>query len=131
MLMKEAIETYGVDVLDYLDRQVEVPLVKKFGAQGDVVFRRKDGIKAATTPIPKAGIVVADGNNGHDHRMLGDAFVDMRNNGVSASAGVMTVPEGKEAVLAHQEHGYLRFGPGTWEITRQREQADEIRRVLD
>ncbi len=43
----------------------------------------------------------------------------------------LTVPDGQVAYLAHPEHGYMGVGPGTYEIRRQREQADELRLVQD
>ena len=44
----------------------------------------------------------------------------------------MTVKEGDEATLIHaQEHSALAFGPGTYELRRQREYAGEWRRVAD
>lgn len=46
--------------------------------------------------------------------------------------GVLTVPPGATAYLVHtEEHGANGIGPGTYEIRRQREQADEIRMVAD
>jgi len=44
--------------------------------------------------------------------------------------GVLTVAEGV-AYLAHPEHAFSGIAPGTYELRRQREQADEIRRVAD
>ena len=35
--------------------------------------------------------------------------------------GILTVPTGSEACLAHDQHGYLGIGFGTYEIGGQRE----------
>ena len=43
----------------------------------------------------------------------------------------LAVPAGAVAYLGHPEHGYLGIGPGTYELRRQREQADELRMVAD
>ena len=45
--------------------------------------------------------------------------------------GVLTVPGGTRAVLAHPEHGFLEIDPGTYQIGRQREYAGEWRMVAD
>ncbi|KBR63579.1 hypothetical protein X425_02408 [Mycobacterium avium XTB13-223] len=42
----------------------------------------------------------------------------------------LTVKSG-EAVLCHPEHGFNRIAPGSYEIRRQREMAEEIRMVAD
>ena len=43
----------------------------------------------------------------------------------------LTVPDGEVAYLAHPEHGYSGIGPGTYELRRQREQADQLRMIQD
>jgi hypothetical protein len=35
--------------------------------------------------------------------------------------GILTVPARGEQYLAHDQHGYLGIGPGTYEVGRQRE----------
>lgn len=37
----------------------------------------------------------------------------------------------QHAGVAHPEHGFSGIGAGTYEVRRQREQADEIRLVAD
>lgn len=44
---------------------------------------------------------------------------------------VLSVPEGSTAYLGHPEHGYMGIAPGDYTISRQREMADQIRRVAD
>jgi hypothetical protein len=41
--------------------------------------------------------------------------------GSSPLIGILTAPAGCEQYLAHDEHGYLGIGPGTYEVGRQRE----------
>jgi hypothetical protein len=45
--------------------------------------------------------------------------------------GVLTVPPGSVAYLAHPEHAYAGIAPGTYELRRQREMAGGIRQVAD
>jgi hypothetical protein len=125
----ELIESTGVDVLDYLDRQASVPVLTAPQIQGDVSFLPADGL-VANTPIPAAGVVVASGREGHDHRLVGVGFFDIANDG-GVGIGVLTVPEGAEVYAAHDEHGFMGFGPGTYRVGRQREQADIIAFVAD
>lgn len=125
----ELIESTGVDVLDYLDREASVPVLTAPQIQGDVSFLPIADSRRAVTPIPAAGVVVASGREGHDHRLVGGGFFDRNEGGVQI--GVLTVPDGAEVYAAHDEHGFMGFGPGSYRIGRQREQADEIALVAD
>lgn len=49
----------------------------------------------------------------------------------SLRVAVLSVPEGSTAYLGHPEHGYMGIVPGSYEIRRQREMAEEIRMVAD
>ncbi len=129
--LEDLINTTGVDVLDYLDRQATVPVLRDPQIQGDVSILPVED-RAASTPIPEKGVVVATGRGGHDHRLLPGGFFDRsRLADDSLEIGVLTVPEGGEAFMAHDEHGYMGFAPGSYVIGRQREQADVIREVED
>ncbi len=86
--------------------------------------RRPDRWKSAVTPIPAAGLVVSTGREGHEHRLLPglarfDAVISAAD--PSLLIGILTVPAGCEAYLAHDQHGYLGIGPGSYEVGRQRE----------
>lgn len=129
MLVQEAINRYDVEIFDYLTRDAEVPTVDTAGCQGDVSILRVT-IGAASTPLPKAGAVVVRGENGgNTHSLHGDGFFDRAENGLTV--GVLTVPEGGQAVMAHPEHGFIAIAPGTYRIGRQREYAGEWRAVAD
>lgn len=129
--LEDLINTTGVDVLDYLDRQATVPVLRDPQIQGDVSILPVED-RAASTPIPEKGVVVATGRGGHDHRLLPGGFFDRsRLADDSLEIGVLTVPEGGEVFMAHDEHGYMGFAPGSYVIGRQREQADVIREVED
>lgn len=134
----EAISLTGVDVLEHLDRQAEIPVVTgKPQRQGDVSFWPRPKAEAATDVVPAEGAVVVRGESGGNTHLLLPGFdgpvfytpAEPRRG--SLRIGVLTVPEGATAYLAHPEHGYQAFGPGTYEVRRQREQADEIRLVAD
>ena len=127
----ELLDQHNQTALDYLDRDAQIPVVTTAAAQGDVFFLRVT-TKAATTPIPAAGVVVASGREGHDHRLLPGGFFDFTpaREG-SVQIGTLTVPDGGEVFALHDEHGGLAFAPGTYRVGRQREQADVIEMVAD
>jgi hypothetical protein len=123
---------FGVQVLDYLDRQVAVPVIVKSGMQGDVSSLRVT-TKPATTPLPAAGAVVVRGENGgNTHSLHGVGFWDVApQTSGTLKLGTLTVPEGEEVFLLHPEHGGLQYSPGTYELGGQREYAGEWRQVAD
>jgi hypothetical protein len=131
MTVARAIGLTGKEVLDYLDRDAEVPTVTKAACQGDVsVFRTDD--PEATTPMPANGVIVVRSEasqNTHSLHPNGDVFFDYRESDLLL--GVLTVAKGSAALLSHQEHGALEITPGTYRIGRQREFAGEWRMVQD
>lgn len=128
------IETrYGFEALDYLDRQAELPVVTMDAptAQGDVIVI-PDTRKAATTEIPRQGVVVATGQGGHHHTLTPGGFFDRAGDRFgSLVIGTLTVPAGGEVVLTHEEHGGLVIQEGTYRLGGQREFAGEWQRVAD
>lgn len=132
--LAETIERFGVDVLEYLDRDVTVPVNGGLQRQGDVLIVPSDE-KAATTPVPSNGVAVVRGESGgNTHLLLAEG--DVRFDGRTANAeqlvlGTLTVAEGATAYLAHPEHAYTGIKPGTYNLHRQREQADVARLVAD
>lgn len=129
--LQEAIDLTGREVYDYLDRQAQVPIVTTAACQGDVSFLRVTTARA-TKPIPPAGVVVATGQGGHDHSIHGGGMFDFApERDGSLIIGTLTVPDGVDVLVSHQEHGALLMAPGTYRVGRQREQADEIRMVAD
>jgi hypothetical protein len=135
--LSEAIDRYGVDVHPHLDRQVMIPVIDGLQCQGDVaVIPAPRPGQQATAEVPPVGVPVVRGEaGGHTHLLLaqGPVFFDPRP--VSARGlvlGVLTVPPGSVAYLAHPEHAYAGIAPGTYELRRQREMAGQtIRRVAD
>jgi hypothetical protein len=124
----------GVAVLTDID-DVDIPLLAGVQRQGDVLIRPTIGILAAT-PVPAAGTPVVRGENGGNTHAVyaadGPVFCDVT--AVSATdlrVALLTVPEGSTAYLGHPEHGFLGIAPGSYEVRRQREMAEEIRMVAD
>jgi hypothetical protein len=124
------IDRHGIEVHEHLDRDDIVPVLDGLQLQGDVAV--VPGKRQGTDPIPAAGLAVVRGENGgNTHALLADgpALYTPRTNGLLL--GFLTVPEGAAAYLAHPEHGYLGIAPGSYELRRQREQAEEMRLVAD
>lgn len=133
--LAETIDRFGVDVHDHLDRDALVPINAGVQRQGDVLVL--PATRDAQTPVPAAGVPVVRGESGgNTHLLLADGPVRFDLDPTAADPsqlrlGALTVPEGSVAYLAHPEHAYTGIAPGCYEIRRQREMADEIRRVAD
>lgn len=125
----------GTRVLEHLDAQATVPLLDgQPGFQGDVSIRPTSA--AAITPMPLRVDVVRGEAGGNTHSLHPDGpgvtwDAHAPSGEVDLRLGVVTVPDGSEAVLAHPEHGFLRLAPGSWEIGRQRDYAGEWAYVAD
>jgi hypothetical protein len=128
----QLIDRHGVDVLDHLDRQVEVPVLDSLQFQGDLAVIPRNGAVIGIT-VPAAGIPVIEAvGSGHEHRLLPGAEGTAQFQPAAFAGqdiGYLEVTE--PAYLAHPEHGYLGIAAGSYVLRRQREQADEERLVAD
>lgn len=139
LTIEQAIERFSVDVDEHLDRQATIPVLDGLQFQGDVAIipSRVAGVTAtAGTPLPATGYPVVRGEVGaNTHQLISDGqvFFDPARGGgeTNLDLGVLTVPEGAAAYLAHPEHAYTGIAPGTYQLRRQREQADIVRMVAD
>lgn len=128
-------ERTGITIDEHLAREIDIPVLTGVPQrQGDILFIPEDASRIAATPIPQAGYPVVRGENGGNthalHTDTGRCFYDPAS-GDGQRLGRLTVDHGSVAVLSHPEHGFMAFGPGTYTVNRQREQADEIRMVAD
>lgn len=136
--IQSAVTTFGVDILDYHDRELTIPIVDRT-RQGDVIVvpaQFVHGLRPASTPVPQAGVAVVRGESGgNTHSLHGDGpiFFDSvrQSSDADLTLGTLTVPDGSTAYLAHPEHAFTGIAPGTYRVGRQREQFDEIRMVQD
>lgn len=134
--LADAEQAYGTTHYDYLDKGADIPVVARLAAQGDVLIVRDDQARPSTTEVKRAGYpVVQAAAGGHTHALFGPVFYTPSTNASSDPSdldlGVLTVPDGEQALLSHPEHGALLIEPGTYTIRRQREQADVARFVED
>lgn len=113
----------------------EVPVLTVGQFQGDVGIRPRPTIGraelAGMAKVPAAGVEVVKGIHAHILDAYdGDVFWQQMDDGLTI--GVLHVPEGSVAMLTHtDEHGSNAMGPGTYELTGKREQAEIERRVAD
>jgi len=133
--LSNLIDRHGVDVLEHLDRDELVPVSNGLQAQGDVMIVPTRPSAKPGLPVPAEGVAVVRGENGgNTHLLLADGPVAWAPADVGPTdlvLGTLTVPDDATAWFAHPEHGYVGIAPGAYTIRRQREQADEIRRVAD
>ena len=131
--LAELIGTHNIQVDQHLDRQVTIPVLTGLQRQGDVIIIPSHQGRQAITPVPATGAPVVRGENGgNTHAIVGNALCDLFDaSATNLTLATLTVPQGQVAYLAHPEHGYMGIGPGTYELRRQREQADELRMVQD
>lgn len=130
----ELVEATGVGICTEQDYDLEIPVLSGLQRQGDVLVRPAN--VTATTVVPATGTPVVRGENGGNTHAIyaadGTVFCD------TAAAttddlrvACLTVPAGSTAYLGHPEHGYMGIAPGSYEIRRQREMAEEMRMVAD
>lgn len=133
----EAVMTpHGVEIPEHLQADAEVPLCSGMSRQGDVLISpMRTGEIAGLQPVPREGVPVVRGEaGGNTHLLVAEG--DVQYAAAPATRGGLTlgsllVEEGASAYLIHPEHGCAGIAPGTYRISRQREQSDEIRLVAD
>lgn len=130
----ELTEATGVQVITDHD-DIDIPILAGVQRQGDVLIRPSVGV-LATTKVPASGTPVVRGENGGNTHAIyaadGPVYCDTTQ--VSTQdlrVALLSVPEGSAAYMGHPEHGFLGIAPGSYEIRRQREQAEEMRMVAD
>lgn len=137
LTLGQAITRHGVDVHEHLDRDALIPVLTGRQRQGDVYFKPTRPSAKPGQPLPVDGVALVRGENGgHTHQLVSfDAvtWAPIVGGGTAASPdlGVITVPDGASAFIAHPEHGYLGIGPGAYLVRRQVQQSDVVRVVAD
>lgn len=126
---EQALTRHNVEIPAHLEAQAEVPVLTGLQRQGDLIIAP---IRSNGNPLRPvgAGVQVVRGEaTGNTHWLNGDDGVAYTRVG---DAVIVSVPECATAVLTHtDEHGANAMGPGLYRISRQREQADEVRLVAD
>jgi len=103
-------------------------MVTKQYRQGDILITAVDSIPDGAKLLrrTKAGVVLAHGSaTGHTHAIAAQSAQLRELDG----RRYLSVPRG--ASLTHDEHDTIRLAPGLYEVTRQREWADEMVRGVE
>lgn len=124
----------GLTLVTDWEPDLEIPVLTGIQRQGDVIVVPAKA--AASTPVPPEGCPVVRGESGGNTHAIYAEGDDVRCDTRAASVrdltvATLSVPDGATAWLGHPEHAYLGIGPGTYEVRRQREQAEELRVVAD
>jgi hypothetical protein len=145
MTYGEALAMANVAIPEHLEAEAQVPVLTGPQCQGDLMVvpvaqAYEAGGQAPEWPqgqlVPMDGVQVvhgeATGNTHWLHAGFGSPGVAWHRADDGLVVGVLTVPGGQSAMLIHtDEHGANGIGPGSYEIRRKREQADEIAYVED
>lgn len=123
---------HDVEIPAHLVADAEIPVVAgKPQRQGDVfVLPMREGKVANLKPIPAEGIAVVRGEAGGNTHLLVGGGEWAPNTNDRAIQGTLVVKD-EPAYLVHPEHGAQGFGPGSYIVRRQQEQAEVIRLVAD
>jgi hypothetical protein len=129
----DLVEVYGLDVLDHLDRQVDVPLDTGPAPQGDVIcvpagLDPDAPVGGTSVPVGRDGVVVVSGV--HDHTLVAAPGTARWTPNRSGGLIVGVVECAEPVLLHHVEHGYRRLAAGRWVIRRQQEGSEERRRMV-
>lgn len=131
---EQVMGAHDVEIPAHLLADAEVPVLTGLQVQGDVAIvphrHGKSGAKPVTVP-PEGVAVVRGESGGNTHLLVADGPVVWSPSSNEMTLGQVTVPKGATAFMLHPEHGAMGMGPGSYLVRRQREQADEIRRVAD
>ncbi|MFD6673989.1 hypothetical protein ACFWDA_06375 [Rhodococcus zopfii] len=127
----------GIDVFDYLDGEVSVPVVDGPQAQGDLIVVPHAMLAGVVTPhpwtrslpVPPSGIeLLRSAAGGNPHSLVADE-------GACTWTGPVADPRGLAlgivevtgvAYLIHPEHGATGIAPGRYVVGRQRERSSGL-----
>jgi len=139
--LADAEQHFGVQVDEHHNRQADIPVLTGLQFQGDVAViptTDQTALPIAAASVPRQGVAVVRGESGgNTHLLLASGpcyWAPSATAGTDPSdldLGVLTVPDGSTAYLAHPEHAFAGIGGGTYLLRRQREQADVARFVED
>jgi hypothetical protein len=124
----------GLDVFDYLDKEVSIPVVDGLQAQGDLIVLPYSLVANIVTPaawtrsvsVPLAGVeLLRSAAGGNPHSLVADEGVCTWSSPVRDSRGLALgiLDTRVTAYLIHPEHGATGIAPGRYVIGRQRERG--------
>ncbi|MBD0023007.1 hypothetical protein GII33_13240 [Gordonia pseudamarae] len=125
-------ELSGLDVLDYLDTSVSIPVIDGLQAQGDLIVVPEHlladtvtaGPSSRAVTVPTSGIeLLRSAGGGNPHSLVADqgccTWYSHVHDRRTLALGILDA--GTVAYLIHPEHGATGIAPGRYVIGRQRE----------
>lgn len=124
----------GLDVFDYLDREVSIPVVDGIQAQGDLIVLPYSLVATIVTPavwtrsvnVSLSGVeLLRSAMGGNPHSLVADDGVCTWSSPVRDPRGLAlgVLDAHVTAYLIHPEHGATGIAPGRYVIGRQRERG--------
>lgn len=131
MKLAELNEVTGLDVLDHLDRDVDIPIDTNPSPQGDLLLVPAAldpyvNPTSAWQPIPATGLVLVAGT--HDHTLYATGTWCTATDDSGCATHLIDLDD--DGIVHHIEHGYRRPAAGKWAVRRQQEGAAERRRMV-
>ena len=139
MTLSDLTALSGLEVFDYLDTEMSIPIVDGLQAQGDLIVTPADILPMVTSypnarrePVPQAGIeLLRSAAGGNPHSLVFEAGNCTWTAGVVDPRGLALgiLDTDVVAYLIHPEHGATGIAPGRYVIGRQQEFDTTIRRT--
>lgn len=124
----------GLEVFDYLEKEISIPVIDGLQAQGDLIvvpYRMLAGIVVAapwtrTTDVPLSGVeLLRSAAGGNPHSLVADGGGCTWSSPVEdarrLALGILDTRV--VSYLIHPEHGATGIAPGRYVIGRQRERS--------
>ena len=134
MTLSDLTALTGLDVFDYLDQEVSVPVIDGMQAQGDLLVIPYPIVAEVVTPgpwtrsenVPLSGVeLLRSAAGGNPHSLVADEGMCMWSTPVNdprrLALGILDTRV--TAYLIHPEHGATGIAPGRYVIGRQRERG--------
>ncbi|GAC70039.1 hypothetical protein [Gordonia soli] len=130
----------GLEVFDYLDQSVTIPIVDGVQAQGDLLVVPRSVIaddivvspRPRRVPVPASGIeLLRSAAGGNPHTLVAEAGMCTWATTIRDEKGLALglLRTDVTAYLIHPEHGATGIAPGEYVIRRQREAGGLFGRV--
>ncbi|WP_072806293.1 hypothetical protein [Rhodococcoides yunnanense] len=133
MTLSELTSLSGLDVFDYLDQAMSIPVIDGLQAQGDLIVVPHERLEAVmttswshTVDVPLSGVeLLRSAAGGNPHTLLADGGECRWSSRVHDSRGLALgiLDTQVVAYLIHPEHGATGIAPGRYVIGRQRERG--------
>ncbi|WAC56773.1 hypothetical protein [Gordonia sp. SL306] len=134
MTLSDLTELSGIDVFDYLDQTISIPVIDGMQAQGDLIVVPCPLLADAVSTVPwthRVGVplrgveLLRSAAGGNPHSLVADSGRCNWLSPVTDESGLALgiLDTAVTAYLIHPEHGATGIAPGRYVIRRQRERS--------